>query len=211
MKPALRIEDGVVVGTAGGKYDNPNILARRLIGQFDRAIAELAGYARPTTILEVGCGEGHVTQLLLDATDARILATDLSATVLEEAQANLSSNRVSYRTVNVMSLEPLGPAPDMVVCCEVLEHLEHPQGGLEALLTQRAEWYLLSVPREPIWRAMNIARGAYLKECGNSPGHLQHWSRRGFLRFIGRLFRPVIVRAPLPWTVVLCQPHGQRA
>lgn len=211
MKPAIRVENGVVIGTSGGKYDNTNLLARHLVGRFDRAVSELAKYARPASVLEVGCGEGHVTQLLLVATDARILATDLSATVLKEAEENLSSDRVSYRAVNLMALEPLEPAPDMVVCCEVLEHLRNPHDGLAALLAQRADWYLLSVPREPIWRAMNMARGAYLKDFGNSPGHLQHWSQRRFLRFIGQAFKPVLLRAPLPWTVVLCQPHDQCA
>ena len=207
MKPAIRIENGVIVGTSGDKYDQTNPLARYFVSQFDRAISELAREVGPASVLEVGCGEGHVTRLLLDATDARILATDLSATVLKEAEENLSSDRVTYRAVNLMSLEPLKPAPDMVVCCEVLEHLPNPQDGLAALWAQRAEWYLLSVPREPIWRAMNMARSAYLKDFGNSPGHLQHWSQRGFLRFIGQALKPVVIRAPLPWTVVLCQPH----
>ena len=38
---------------------------------------------------------------------------------------------------------------------------------------------LVSVPREPLWRALNVARGAYLRELGNTPGHVNHWSKRG--------------------------------
>ena len=38
---------------------------------------------------------------------------------------------------------------------------------------------LLSVPREPIWRMLNFLRGKYWSSGGNTPGHLQHWSRRG--------------------------------
>jgi len=206
MTIPVRIENGVVVGTSGGKYRNPNLLARYFVRSFDNAISELAKYAAPANVLEVGCGEGHVTQLLLDATDAQIIATDLSANIIIEAQQNVSSNRVTYRAVDLMLLEPLEPAPEMVVCCEVLEHLTDPYGGLKALISQRAKWYLLSVPREPIWRGMNMARGAYLKDFGNSPGHLQHWSRRSFLRFISHSLKPVAIRAPIPWTVVLCRP-----
>ena len=207
MESAVRIENGVVIGTAGGKYDHTNPLARYLIGQFDRAVSELAAHAAPSSVFEVGCGEGHVTKLLLEATEAQILATDLSATVLAEAEEVLASDRVTYRPMDVMSLEQMKPPPDLVVCCEVLEHLSDPRAALKRLLGQRAKWYLLSVPREPIWRLLNMSRGAYLTEFGNSPGHCQHWNKRAFVRFIGQAFKPVMVRTPLPWTVVLCRPH----
>ena len=39
-------------------------------------------------------------------------------------------------------------------------------------------------PREPLWRGLNIARGAYLKDLGNTPGHLNHWSKRGFVALL---------------------------
>ena len=206
-----RIENGVVVGTSGAKYESKNPLAVYLLSEFDRAISELAANAAPKSVLEVGCGEGHVIKLLLEVTNAPIVATDLSESVLEDARRAISSDRVRFRAADIMELEPLEPAPDLVVCCEVLEHLPDPQGGLEALQRQRANWYLLSVPREPIWRALNMARGTYLKDFGNSPGHLQHWSQKGFLKFISQAFEPVIVRAPLPWTVVLCRPHDRPA
>ncbi len=127
-----------------------------------------------------------MVKLLLEATDAPILATDLSESVLAEAKQAVPSDRVRFRVADIMALEPVEPAPDLVVCCEVLEHLPDPLGGLAALQRQRANWYLLSVPREPIWRALNMARGAYLKDFGNSPGHLQHWSQKGFLNSSAR-------------------------
>jgi SAM-dependent methyltransferase len=207
---SVRIENDVVVGTSGGKYTNRNPLARYFVRSFDNAVSELAACAAPVRVLEVGCGEGHVTKLLLSATNAQIIATDLSATILREAERNLSSDRVTYRAIDVMLLEPLKPPVDMVVCCEVLEHLPDPEGGLKALLEQQANWYLFSVPREPIWRCMNMARGAYLKDFGNSPGHCQHWSRSQFLRFISQRLEPVATRAPIPWTLVLCRSQWPR-
>ena len=42
-------------------------------------------------------------------------------------------------------------------------------------------WLLVSVPHEPLWRALNVARGAYLRELGNTPGHLNHWTRAAFV------------------------------
>ena len=43
-----------------------------------------------------------------------------------------------------------------------------------------SRWLLVSVPREPLWRGLNLARGSYLRELGNTPGHLNHWSKRRF-------------------------------
>jgi ubiquinone/menaquinone biosynthesis C-methylase UbiE len=205
--PKVKIENGVVVGTAGGKYELKNPIARYLLAGFDRAFVQLVSKVLPGTILEVGCGEGHVTRILLEHTSASILATDLSPTVLEEARSNCPrTDRLRFGVADVEKLRPLTSLPDMVVCCEVLEHLKDPVGGLRELLNQRAQWYLLSVPREPLWRVMNMARGAYFKDFGNSPGHIQHWSKRTFLRFIiEEGLNPIAYKSPLPWTMVLCR------
>ena len=47
-------------------------------------------------------------------------------------------------------------------------------------------WLLVSVPREPLWRGLNMARGAYWKDLGNTPGHLNHWSKRSFVALLSR-------------------------
>jgi hypothetical protein len=62
---------------------------------------------------------------------------------------------------------------------------------------------LVSVPREPLWRALNMARGAYLREFGNTPGHLNHWSRRSFEALLGRYGQVQEARSPFPWTMLL--------
>ena len=64
-------------------------------------------------------------------------------------------------------------------------------------------WLLASVPREPLWRALNVARGAYVSRLGNTPGHLNHWSRRAFIRLLSAHGEIVEVRSPFPWTMLL--------
>ena len=92
-----------------------------------------------------------------------------------------------------------------MICCEVLEHLAEPRRALERLASISRRHCLLSVPREPLWRALNCLRGSYLGQLGNTPGHIQHWSRGAFLRLVGEYFEIVEVRSPIPWTVVLCR------
>jgi len=207
MPEGPRIENGIVVGTASNKYEMRNPIARALVAGFDRAVGQLARRADPGTVLEIGAGEGHVTAILLEVTSARITATDISAAVLEEAKGTVRSPRVDFHQADVVEAARRFEPAELVVCCEVLEHLEDPDAGLDALHVLTRGHALLSVPREPLFRGLNMLRGAYLRDFGNSPGHLQHWSTRSFLRFVSRRFRVVEVRRPLPWTVLLAQPR----
>jgi Methyltransferase domain len=98
----------------------------------------------------------------------------------------------------------------LIVCCEVLEHLEDPEAALETIARLARPWAIVSVPREPMWRALNLARLSYVSRLGNTPGHLQHWSRRGFVRFLERRLELVELHSPLPWTIALCRSDGRR-
>jgi hypothetical protein len=62
---------------------------------------------------------------------------------------------------------------------------------------------LVSVPREPLWRGLNMARGAYIKQLGNTPGHVNHWSKRSFVSMLSQHGTIEEARSPFPWTMVL--------
>ena len=66
-----------------------------------------------------------------------------------------------------------------------------------------SSWILVSVPREPLWRGLNMARGAYWRDLGNTPGHLNHWSKREFAGLLRRYGEVVELRSPFPWTMAL--------
>ncbi len=92
---------------------------------------------------------------------------------------------------------------DLVAATEVLEHVEDADRALAEMARVASRWLLVSVPHEPLWRALNMARGAYLKDFGNTPGHLNHWTRRGFVSLLGRYGQVVETRSPFPWTMLL--------
>ena len=50
-----------------------------------------------------------------------------------------------------------------------------------------------------------VTKVKYVGALGNTPGHLHHWSRRGFARFLERRLEIVELHAPLPWTMALCR------
>ncbi|BCS90018.1 hypothetical protein PSDVSF_32600 [Pseudodesulfovibrio sediminis] len=195
-----------MVGNVTEKRGVSNPVSRYLVRQFDARIARIMTDLAPSTIMEVGCGEGEMIKLALDNTAATIVGADISDAVLATARKNVSSKRVRLEKMSIYDI-PIDQEfkAELVVCCEVLEHLEDPRAGLEKLHALTESHCLLSVPREPVWRALNMVRLAYLRDWGNTPGHLQHWSRRAFVNFVSELFEVTEVHTPLPWTIALCR------
>jgi 2-polyprenyl-3-methyl-5-hydroxy-6-metoxy-1,4-benzoquinol methylase len=188
------------------KYRTANPIARRLMQGFLDAFDGLAAGVPVSNALEIGCGEGELS-IRLARRGFRMRGCDISAEIVEEARSRAAQANVeaTFWTQPIETIDVAAEAAPFVVCCEVLEHLDDPRLGVD-ILAQLAQPYLLtSVPREPLWRVLNMARGKYLGALGNTPGHLNHWSRRGFLQLLARRFEIVEVRSPLPWTMALCR------
>ena len=203
-------EQGVVVGNAYDKYHSRNPVARRIMAGFHRALEELVREVAPHSIHEVGCGEGFwVLHWLRQGIDAR--GSDFSEQVIDLAKINAGEEGLpaeAFSRRSIYDLRAGEDSADLLVCCEVLEHLENPDAGLAALRAVVRDHLILSVPREPLWRVLPMARGKYLGDGGNTPGHIQHWDTGGFIELVGRYFEIVRVRTPLPWTMLLCRRPG---
>ena len=198
----------VDTGPAGNYYDKyrtRNPIARWLMQGFLLGFDRLSSSIPPGPVLEVGCGEGELS-MRLAARGHRVRGCDVSADVIDEARGRARSAglAVEFWQCDIQDLTEHDAAP-LVICCEVLEHLRDPQAGLERLALLARPWLIVSVPREPLWRAMNMARGKYLGQLGNTPGHLNHWGRGAFLSQLGERFDIVETASPVPWTMALCK------
>ena len=195
-----------IVGNFEDKYASQNPIARMLVSGFLDAVNELFVLAEPRgkQVLEVGCGEGKLaTHLIRNApAPARYLATDLS---LDTVGAGVDP-RIEFKPASIYELPFATDSFDIVVCCEVLEHLERPSAGLAELARVARERVLISTPWEPVWRAMNMARGKYLRDFGNTPGHIQNFTRRDLRELAATHLDILDMRTPLPWTAILGQP-----
>jgi 2-polyprenyl-3-methyl-5-hydroxy-6-metoxy-1,4-benzoquinol methylase len=189
----------------GSKYTKQNLVTRLLLDRFFGAVETAIHRAAPKNVLEVGCGEGFSTQRIqrMLAGSARFEACDVEQRLVNAATANNPSVKISRDSIYALSRAD--GAVDLVLALEVLEHLEDPARALRELVRATSRWLVLSVPREPIWRIANFARGRYVRDLGNTPGHIQHWSTSGFARFVGEVADVRLVRTPLPWTVLLAE------
>jgi len=202
---ALRTQDGIPIGNQVDKARLVNPISRALVAGFDRSLMELVRESAPRSIHEAGCGEGRVARLLAETFGVAVRATDFSRDLIDQNRSTAPAG-VEFLCRSIYEVRPPDDAADVVVCCEVLEQLEQPRRALAALRPLGAQRYVFSVPREPLWRAFNVARGKYLHALGNTPGHLNHWSGAGFVALLaGAGFRTIQVRSPLPWTMCLCE------
>ncbi len=205
MSSGVTISDeGVVTGNTYDKYGSGNPLVKRMMAGFERTLAELIGAAAPGSILDVGCGEGvlvHSWALRFDT--ARVVGIDLQEDSIQAGWAQRQAPNLEYRVMKAENLPFADGEFELACAIEVLEHVPDPEHTLAEMARCSSRHLLVSVPREPLWRMLNVARGAYLRDFGNTPGHLSHWSKRAFVRLLERHGEVLQARSPFPWTMLL--------
>ena len=198
--PQMTSTESVPTGNTYDKYASANPIERRLmatfLAQLHRALPEEA----PATVLEVGLGEGEVALRVRQRYPGAFLTgVDLPDPALAGHWAT-TGLPASFADVGAL------PFPDrsfgLVLAIEVLEHVPSPEDALAEIARVASGPVVLSVPREPLWRVANLARGKYVSTFGNTPGHIQHWTRRSFTRLVSRHLYVTGVQTPPPWTMV---------
>jgi 2-polyprenyl-3-methyl-5-hydroxy-6-metoxy-1,4-benzoquinol methylase len=209
-------DEGVVTGNTYDKYGSGNPLVRRLMAGFERDLDELLDLAAPGSLVDVGCGEGVLVHRWAERlSGARVVGLDLEEPSIQAGWAERRAPNLEYRLLDGAAspsrddASPKGDLPfaenefDLASAIEVLEHVPDPERTLAEMARCARGHLLVSVPREPLWRMLNMARGAYISDLGNTPGHLNHWSRRAFVSLLSRHGQVVQVRSPFPWTMLL--------
>jgi SAM-dependent methyltransferase len=197
--------EGTVTGNTYDKYGSTNPVVRRLMGGFEGTLDELFTQADPQSLLDVGCGEGVLTQQWAQRLGERrrVVGIDLDDPALHAEWVKRTAPNLEYRVMKAENLPFADGEFDAAAAIEVLEHVPDAEHTVAEMARVAKRWLLVSVPREPLWRALNMARGAYWKDLGNTPGHLNHWSKRSFVALLSRHGEVVEARSPFPWTMLL--------
>jgi 2-polyprenyl-3-methyl-5-hydroxy-6-metoxy-1,4-benzoquinol methylase len=203
--PAVTVDaEGTVTGNTYDKYGSTNPVVRRLMGAFERTLDELFEQADPQSLLDVGCGEAVLThRWALRLGERRVVGIDLDDPLLHAEWEKRRAPNLTYQVMKAENLPFAAGEFDVATAIEVLEHVPDPAHTVAEMARVASRHLLVSVPREPLWRGLNMARGAYLKDLGNTPGHLNHWSKRSFLKLLSRHGDVVEARSPFPWTMLL--------
>ena len=190
------------------KYQSGNPIARALVQRFLRDIVDLVTISGATQAHEVGCGEGQITGLLAQRGLA-VRGSDLSeeSLAVARAEAARAGLNIQYDRRSIYELDPSTDAAELVLCCEVLEHLTEPEAAMRKLVLIARKHVIVSVPREPLWRVLNVCRMQHLTALGNTPGHLNHWSTGKFVRMVEKFLVVEQLRTPVPWTIICGRPR----
>jgi 2-polyprenyl-3-methyl-5-hydroxy-6-metoxy-1,4-benzoquinol methylase len=209
--PSVTVDpEGTVTGNTYDKYGSTNPVVRRLMATFERTLDELFVHADPQSLLDVGCGEGVLVERWARRLgDRRVVGIDLDDPQLHAQWQQRTAPNLEYRVMKAENLPFADDEFDVATAIEVLEHVPDPAHTVAEMARVAHRWLLVSVPREPLWRALNMARGAYVRDLGNTPGHLNHWSRRSFVSLLGRHGEVVEARSPFPWTMLLVRLGGR--
>lgn len=158
----------------------------------------------PTSVVDLGAGEGEVVAHLL-AAGLRFdyLGIDRSSAAVATARAFHPELRFSEGDVTSPPEEP-GWA-DVALCLEVLEHLPEPVRAVRELARWTRHAAVVSVPWEPWFRLGNLARGEHLATLGNHPEHVQAFGPGELRALLKQSFARVEVERCFPWLVAVAR------
>jgi SAM-dependent methyltransferase len=206
MTGVTRDAEGTVTGNTYDKYGSSNPVVRRLMGRFEGTLDELFAKADPRSLLDVGCGEAVLThRWAQELGDRRVVGIDLEDPSIQQHWEERRAPNLEYRIMKAENLPFADDEFDVATAIEVLEHVPDAAHTVAEMARVAERFLIVSVPREPLWRGLNVARGAYWSERGNTPGHVNHWSKRSFVKLLSRHGEVVEARSPFPWTMLLVE------
>ena len=185
------------------KHKSKNPLQRFLIERFFSSLVSLAKPLNPKKVLDAGCGEGFsLNKLIINNVGEELEGIENSKEAIALGKKLFPKAKIKLGSVYDLPYET--NYFDLVLCTEVLEHLENPQKALSEIIRVSKKYIILSVPNEPFFRLANFLAGKYIKSFGNSPGHINHWNLFSFQRFIKKQNLKIKnIKFPFPWIMVL--------
>jgi SAM-dependent methyltransferase len=189
-------------------YNSSNRIACYLIDNFKTTILRIINKYKICKVFDIGCGDGHIS-LFLAQHGYIVEGGDINEILIRQAnldviEKNLYDN-AKFNIIDIFNFDFSSIKSEIVLCSEVLEHLDNVDDAVDKIYKIQADLFLFSVPTEPLWRILNMARLKYLKNFGNTPGHVNHWGYGEFKRFLERKFVILEYIFVIPWSIALCK------
>jgi ubiquinone/menaquinone biosynthesis C-methylase UbiE len=187
------------------EYESSNPIARYFLRNFFEKIRRIILLLEEDDrILEVGCGAGVSSQRILEMlSHQEFEVSDIDERYIQKLKETNFPLKVTQESV--LKLDRKDREFDCIFILEVLEHVRDYEHALSELFRVSRKYVVLSVPNEPLWRILNVARGQYLKDWGNTPGHINHWSPVSFRKLVSRFGTVEKLYTPVPWTIIVAK------
>lgn len=185
------------------KNTSKNPIQKFLINNFYSSLISLVKPLSPKTILDAGCGEGFT----MDNLSKNNIGKKIEGVEYSKDAIKIGKKLFPSLTINqgsVYNLPYKDNSFDLIICTEVLEHLEEPTKALREILRVSKKYLIISVPNEPIFMLSNFLRGKNLLRLGDDEGHINHWNPMSLKRYL--IQNKVIIKKlklPFPWITIL--------
>lgn len=189
-----------------GKYENSNLISKFLVDNYFKSVAKLIALTiEANTAHEIGIGEGRSTMRLKQLVP-NLSGSEFVEKLVPVAQKNNPDLYIFQESAYELKYDE--KSVDLVLLLEVLEHLDYPAFALEEIDRISKKYLIVGVPNEPLWCILNVCRLKYIKDLGNTPGHINHWSKKSIIKLIQKKFGKVLaVESPIPWTIILAEKY----
>lgn len=190
------------------KYRERSALKRGLIKRFVERFHSLFVRSMPVrSVLEVGMGEGFLSGYLSERfPDVRFEGIDTDEASLR--RANKLFPQIKTHTGTAYDLRSRSGEFDLVLCCEVLEHLSEPDRALDEVAALAPRRAIFTVPHEPFFMLSNLMRGRNVTRLGNDIDHHNHWGKRSFAQLLSRRFDVEELLTSYPFLLALVTPRA---
>lgn len=184
------------------KYLTRNPLKKYFLQRFTRRILELIKQEKPRKLLDVGCGEGFIDEIILEKLPKiKLIGVDVSGSVLSKAKKR--NPKGNYLKAALPNLPFSDNNFDLVICLEVLEHLPYYAKALEELIRLSKKKLIISVPNEPWFTILRFLGGQNILQLGKHPEHVNFWNKKLFLKFLKETGMRVKVDTCGPWLIAV--------
>ena len=185
------------------KHTSKNPIQKFLINNFYSSLISLAKPLKAESILDAGCGEGFTMEKLLKSgVGKKIEGVEYSKEAILLGE-KLFPNLI-FKKGSAYELPYKDNSFDLVICTEVLEHLEEPTKALREMLRVSKKYLIISVPNEPFFMLSNFLRGKNLSRLGNDEGHINHWGPLSLKKYLEKNGLKIKkVKLPFPWITIL--------
>ena len=165
------------------KHTHRNPIQRFLLDNFFRTLLKLTAGKKIENILDVGSGEGFTLNRLMENKIGSMWeGIEYSKDAI--AIGHKIYPKVKIKQGSIYKLPYEDNIFDLVLCTEVLEHLENPDRALEELVRVSKKYLAVSVPNEPFFMLAQIIRGKNWSRFGNDIEHFNHWTAFNFPKFV---------------------------
>lgn len=185
------------------KHTSTDASRKFFLRRFNKMLVQKVKNLNVSSVLDAGCGEGFTLSMLSKAHAAKKLeGIDFSKQAIQ-----LGKKQFPYLSLtqgDIYKLPYKDNSFELVICSEVLEHLDMPEKAVREVLRVSKKYVIFSVPNEPFFMGARLAKGMNIKNFGNHPEHINHWTVFSFPQMLKRNGVSVKkVSYPFPWILVL--------